>query len=276
VNEPSRGGVDGAAVLRKENWFYDVVEICKVKSFILTTLAFTWVAFSLGALSWWGPKFLQLADAIYHNTSSANTTSNDSQILNPNVSLYFGIITCVAGILGVLLGSEIGRRYRKRNERGDPIVCGVAVLLSVPFLTAVLLFSKDNLISTWICIFMTETLLCSNWALISDMLMYIIIPTRRSTASAIQIFVMHLLGDATSPYIVGLISNYYQKESHDINIRWSSLRNGLLLTPIVGALGGLAFLIAALFIVQDRRRADESIESMNNTDDYGMNEDRKL
>jgi len=123
---------------------------------------------------------------------------------------------------------------------------------------------------------MTETLLCSNWALISDMLMYIIIPTRRSTASAIQIFVMHLLGDASSPYIVGLISNFYQKESHDINIRWSSLRNGLMITPIVGAMGGLAFLIAALFIVQDRRRADESIESMNNTDDYGMNEDHKL
>jgi hypothetical protein len=62
-------------------------------------------------------------------------------------------------------------RYRKINKRGDPIVCGVAVLLSVPFLIAVLLFSKDSLVSTWICVFMGETLLCSNWALISDMLM---------------------------------------------------------------------------------------------------------
>lgn len=61
--------------------------------------------------------------------------------------------------------------YRKRNPRGDPIVCGVAVVLSVPFIIPVLLFSKDNLAVTWVCIFMAETLLCSNWALISDMLM---------------------------------------------------------------------------------------------------------
>ncbi len=27
------------------------------------------------------------------------------------MSLYFGVTTCVAGLLGVLIGSEIGRRY---------------------------------------------------------------------------------------------------------------------------------------------------------------------
>jgi len=61
--------------------------------------------------------------------------------------------------------------YRKRNPRGDPIVCGIAVFLAMPFLVCLLLFSKDNLILTWIFIFVAETLLCSNWALISDMLM---------------------------------------------------------------------------------------------------------
>lgn len=32
---------------------------------------------------------------------------------------------------------------------------------------------------------------------------YIIIPTRRSTAEAVQILVSHLLGDAGSPWLVG-------------------------------------------------------------------------
>jgi len=39
------------------------------KSFVLTTLGFTWVAFALGAVSWWGPKFLQLAHTIYNGKS---------------------------------------------------------------------------------------------------------------------------------------------------------------------------------------------------------------
>jgi len=150
------------------------------------------------------------------------------------------------------------------------------VILSIPFLIAVLLFSKDNLVSSWICIFMAETLLCSNWALISDMLMYIIVPTKRSTASAIQIFVMHLLGDASSPYIVGLISNYYLKGSTVVLTEWTSLRNGLLLTPAVSALGGIAFLIAAFYIVQDRRDAEDNIQSVNITDAFRMSDNYKL
>jgi hypothetical protein len=61
--------------------------------------------------------------------------------------------------------------YRKVNARADPIVCGLAVFLAMPFLFFVLTLSKDHLILTWIFIFCAETLLCSNWALISDMLM---------------------------------------------------------------------------------------------------------
>ena len=36
---------------------------------------------------------------------------------------------------------------------------------------------------------------------------YVVIPTRRSSALAIQILMSHALGDAGSPYIVGLVSN---------------------------------------------------------------------
>lgn len=33
-----------------------------------------------------------------------------------------------------------------------------------------------------------------------------VIPTRRSTAEAFQIVLSHLLGDAGSPYLIGLVS----------------------------------------------------------------------
>jgi hypothetical protein len=37
-------------------------------------------------------------------------------------------------------------------------------------------------------------------------LQYVVVPTRRSTAEAFQILVSHALGDAGSPYLVGLVS----------------------------------------------------------------------
>ncbi|CAF1687550.1 unnamed protein product, partial [Adineta ricciae] len=118
VKEPARGSADGAETTKQESWVSDVSKILRVKSFVFTTLGFTWVAFAIGSLAWHGPKFLQIAQA--------------GKETEANVSLYFGIITCVSGLLGVLLGSEIARRYRKRNPRGDPIVCGIAVLLGIP------------------------------------------------------------------------------------------------------------------------------------------------
>ncbi|MCA0332152.1 MAG: hypothetical protein LCI03_19980 [Actinobacteria bacterium] len=51
------------------------------------------------------------------------------------------------------------------------------------------------------------------------------------------------------------MSDFFQKGSNETLVEWTSLRNGLMLTPSVAALGGFAFLVAAIFIVQDRREA---------------------
>ena len=58
-------------------------------------------------------------------------------------------------------------------------------------------------------IFIGETFLCLNWALVTDIVLYVVIPTRRSTAEAGQILFSHLLGDAGSPYLVGVVSYSY-------------------------------------------------------------------
>lgn len=252
VREPPRGGNEGANIQRKSSWFADVREVMKIKSFILITLAFTWVSFALGSLSFWGPIFLEKGDILAHN--GAESTNEDT------VALYFGLVAAGAGIIGVLLGTEVARRYRRINPRGDPIICGSAVLLAMPFLYFVLILSNSYIIVVWIFIFIAQTLLCSNWGLITDMLMYIIIPSRRSTASSIQIFIMHLFGDATSPFIIGVISDFLKEDADDHETVWIALRDALMITPFIATLGGAAFLFAALYIVQDRRKADLTVQ----------------
>ena len=66
------------------------------------------------------------------------------------VSLYFGIITCVAGFLGVLLGSGSAGRLRKTCPRADPLVCAFGLITSAPFLFLVLYVAKYNTIATWV------------------------------------------------------------------------------------------------------------------------------
>jgi hypothetical protein len=71
---------------------------------------------------------------------------------------------------------------------------------------------------TYFYIHIVGLLLNCNWAIVSDITLYIVIPTRRSFASATQILVSHAFGDAMSPYLIGAIADYVKGIiSHDIS-----------------------------------------------------------
>ncbi|CAB1316850.1 unnamed protein product [Coregonus sp. 'balchen'] len=176
---------------------------------------------------------------------------------DPSDSYIFGVVTVLTGILGVSLGSTISRRLRDRVPNADPLICAVGMLSSAPcFFTAIVLAST-SIPATYVFIGIGETLLSLNWAIIADILLYVVVPTRRATAEALQIMVCHLLGDAGSPYLLGAISDALSRDQPDSHAwRFRSLEYSFLLCPFVGVLGGLFFLMTALYITKDRKNAE--------------------
>uniref|UniRef100_A0A8C7IWB6 Protein spinster homolog 1 n=2 Tax=Oncorhynchus TaxID=8016 RepID=A0A8C7IWB6_ONCKI len=169
-------------------------------------------------------------------------------------NLYFGIITVVSGILGVASGAEVSRRLRLRTPRADPLVCALGLLLSAPFLYLAIVFAQASPIATYVFIFLGETFLSMNWAIVADILLYVVVPTRRSTAEAFQIVLSHLLGDAGSPYLIGVVSDSL-KQTDSYLWQFRSLQLSLLTCSFVAVGGGAFFLATALFIEKDRQRA---------------------
>ena len=55
----TRGESEGHSDLEPASYKDDIVSLCKNKSFVLSTLAFTCVTFCTGAIGWWGPKYIQ-------------------------------------------------------------------------------------------------------------------------------------------------------------------------------------------------------------------------
>ena len=66
------------------------------------------------------------------------------------VALIFGGITVAAGIIGVALGTEIARWYRKRNPRADPLTCAFGMLSCMPFLFFALVMAQYSTPGTWV------------------------------------------------------------------------------------------------------------------------------
>ncbi|XP_053219723.1 protein spinster homolog 1 isoform X3 [Podarcis raffonei] len=254
VREPPRGTVEthSDAPLQYTSWAADLRALSRNRSFILSSLGFTAVAFVTGSLALWTPTFLyrsRLAAGTLQPSPSGHASDSDS--------LTFGVITCVTGVLGVSAGVEISRRWRRTNPRADPLVCATGLLGSVPFLFLAVVTAKQSIVATYVFIFIGETLLSLNWAIVADILLYVVIPTRRSTAEAFQILLSHLLGDAGSPYLIGLISDRIQDDRPQTFLsQFRSLEYALMVCAFVGVIGGGFFLATACFIQADRKRTE--------------------
>ncbi len=86
-----------------------------------------------------------------------------------SVPLIFGAETVIAGILGVLVGSFLGQRLRRDYPTADPLVCGVGLLLSAPFMVGTLILaSGPSAITTFTLMFYGQLFLNLNWSLVAD------------------------------------------------------------------------------------------------------------
>jgi MFS transporter, Spinster family, sphingosine-1-phosphate transporter len=126
------------------------------------------------------------------------------------------------------------------------------------------------------------------------------VPTRRSTAEAFQILISHALGDAGSPYLVGLISEsikpWLRKREQDIQFgkviesfsqvaenatstvatsivrpdststQFTALQYALFSTSFVEVIGGVFFLLTAIYILRDRANVDRAVAGENHVD----------
>ncbi|PBC33212.1 Protein spinster [Apis cerana cerana] len=275
VRDPIRGEREGGVHLSNTAWSNDIKALLKNRSFMLSSAGFTCVAFVAGALAWWAPTFLQLGFTLHPN--GHNVDPDD-------VAYKFGLIGMVAGLIGVPLGSFLAQKLRVHWQQADPLICAMGLLISVPLLFFASLTANTNSILCYILIFFGQLSLNLNWSIVADILLYVVIPTRRSTAEAFQILIAHAFGDAGSPYLIGLLSEglktvllselyikyidpgMMNRNQNDIFLEFRSLQYALFLTMFVAVLGSLFFFIPALYIQKDKALVDLVIAGTNTSD----------
>uniref|UniRef100_A0A0P4WBV2 Major facilitator superfamily (MFS) profile domain-containing protein n=1 Tax=Scylla olivacea TaxID=85551 RepID=A0A0P4WBV2_SCYOL len=204
VRDPPRGSSEGGQHLQATSFLSDLRYLFFNKSFVLSTLAFTCVTFVAGALAFWGPLFTKLGVLVQDHP---NAKADD-------VSFVFGAIAMSAGLLGVPLGSFAGQKLRVKLPYADPLVCGLGLLFSVPLILGAMVLAEWNTIASYVVVFFGQVFLNLNWAVVSDIVLYIVIPTRRSSAEAFQILFSHALGDAGSPYLIGVVADAFKPYIH--------------------------------------------------------------
>ncbi|XP_076298182.1 lysolipid transporter protein spinster isoform X1 [Lasioglossum baleicum] len=285
VRDPIRGEREGGVHLTNTAWSSDIKELLKNSSFMFSTAGFTCVAFVTGALAWWAPTFLQLGFALLPNSSNVDPD---------DVSFKFGLIGMAAGLIGVPLGSFIAQRLRVHWPHADPLICALGLLVSVPLLFFATITANTNSVLCYTLIFFGQLSLNLNWSIVADILLYVVIPTRRSTAEAFQILIAHAFGDAGSPYLIGLLSEGLKTvllpdltlpgqvkpsmhQMEDTLVEFRSLQYAMFMTMFVEVIGALFFFMTALHIQKDKAVVDLMIAGESSSDStYICNEEAEV
>ncbi|XP_006939772.2 protein spinster homolog 3 isoform X7 [Felis catus] len=255
VPDPPRGAAEKQEEVAtggpRSSWWEDVRYLGRNWSFVWSTLGVTAIAFVTGALGFWAPKFLfeaRVVHGLQHPCLQEPCNSQDS--------LIFGALTVVTGIIGVVLGAEASRRYKKVNPRAEPLLCAGSLLVAAPCLYLALILAPTTFLASYVLLALGELLLSCNWAVVADILLSVVVPRCRGTAEALQITVGHILGDASSPYLTGLVSSTLRAGRPDSYLQaFLSLQQSFLCCAFVVALGGGCFLLTALRLEWDQARA---------------------
>jgi len=155
--------------------------------YLYATLGMAAVTFSLGGISAWMPAFLQ------RSGFSPST-----------VGITLGGITAATGLGGTAAGGWLAQIWLRRNDRALYLVSAWSALLTVPF--GVLCFfgphatMLPSLGVAMFCIFLGTGPL--NAAIVNS------VPASvRATAIAVELFLIHALGDTPSPWLIGVVSD---------------------------------------------------------------------
>ncbi|XP_006100711.2 protein spinster homolog 3 [Myotis lucifugus] len=255
VPDPPRGAAEKQREVRdlRSSWCEDVRYLGRNWSFVWSTLGVTAMAFVTGAVGFWAPKFLFEARVVHGLQPPCFQQPCDSKD-----SLIFGALTIVTGIIGVVLGAEASRRYKKVNPRAEPLICASSLFAAAVCLYLALILAPTTLLASYVFLALGELLLSCNWAVVADILLSVVLPKCRGTAEALQITVGHVLGDASSPYLIGLISSVLRARRPDTYLqRFLSLQQSFLCCAFAIVLGGGCFLQVALHLEQDQAQAQQ-------------------
>lgn len=168
-------------------------------------------------------------------------TADESATLG-GVTFLFGVIVVVSGLGATLLGGVVGDWMRDRGVRGAYFhAAGWTTIAAWPcFVTA--LFVPFP--AAWFPLFAAVFLLFFNTGPANTVLANVTRSTIRATAFAVNILIIHMLGDVISPPVIGLITGF------------ADLHTAFLVVSLSIPVGGGLWVLGARYLDEDTRRAD--------------------
>jgi MFS family permease len=223
MREPRRGQTEQhiQTTRDRERWA-DYLILLKTPSYVLNTLGMTAMVFAMGGLAFWAPGYFE--------------ERHVQPLWGISPTTAFGGMTALTGLAATLLGGMAGDWLRPRFPGSYFLVSSAAMVLAFPLL---LLMIGLEFPLAWIPLVLFVFFLFFNTGPTNTILANVTHPLLRAPGFALNILVIHLLGDVASPPLMGAIAGFS-------NLNWS-----FGFVSVMVLLGGIFWLWGAKYLERD-------------------------
>lgn len=214
VRDPGRGTFDTDKSEVPPTWRQALPELLGNRQYAYAVGGYVLVTFASGALADWFPTFLSRQRGM--DLAEAGT--------------LVGGATVVGGLGGTVLGGFLGDWLKGKTRQPYLALSGITMVIASGL--AVLAFEVEGKLQIGLLIAGAQLFMWCYNAPINAILVNSVSSGLRVRAFALSILLIHVLGDAISPPIVGIIS----RVTGDLHL-------GLLLVPITMAASGIVWAI---------------------------------
>jgi MFS family permease len=193
------------------------------RSYVVNTAAQVIYTFAMGGLATWMPTYFVRERGIPLGTAAST----------------FGLILVVAGFAGTLVGGRLSDGFAKRAQSAHFALSGGTLVASVAF-TLPAILAPDPVVF-WPAMFVTLFLLFMNIGPLNAAMANVLPADLRARGFAVTTMVIHLLGDAASPWLIGVASDRV------------GLTVPVLVTGCMLAVAGLVLLVGRDSLTTDMR-----------------------
>ncbi len=189
IRDPGRGRFDSDATEKPPRWPDAVRLLLKNRTYVLAVAGYAAVTFASGAMADWFPVFLQRYRGMSVQMSGQ----------------YVGLSAVIGGLGGTLMGGLMGDMLKRWTRHPYLCLAGSSMALATVF--GVLALRLSNPMVVVVMLFIAQFFLWFYNGPINAILANSVSSALRARAFALSIFAIHVLGDAISPSIVGVLSD---------------------------------------------------------------------
>lgn len=236
VREPVRGLIENKKVSEKQVPFREVV------SLLWQRKTFRHMAFACGLNAFVGYGTVNWIASFFIRSHEMSTGE---------LGTWLALSTGLFGAIGILLGGILGDKLAERDKRWYQWIPGLATILVVPFLLIVFLTNHQYvaLVSVFIPGLLQNVYLGNSIATTHNL-----VGLRwRSTASAILLLVINIIGLGLGPFAIGFLSDFLAPTLGAESLRYSML----ILLPTVMIWSSIHFYLASRTMLVELEQAPE-------------------